>query len=397
MISLPEWCIVHVPHDSTYIPGEVRNQFVLNDNELAHELLRMTDHHTHRLFAEGVPAEQVVRSSVSRLVVDVERFASDNEEPMAKRGMGAVYMVTHAGAPLRALLSAEQRQQLMDRWYWPHHERLTAVVDNALGRFDRAVILDVHSFPATALPYELDQSQNRPQICIGTDSFHTPPSLVEELVRCFKNAGLTTNINTPFSGALVPLRHYRKDSRVSAVMIEVRRDIYMDESTGAVLANFMGIAETLRECTALAVASDQPTASDHLKRFVRAQEHDYKTALAELYSGRKRTHWIWYVFPQLRELGRSEMAREYGIADRQEAAAYIAHPLLGARLVECVKAVLGHSGLGADEILGEVDAMKFRSCLTLFAEVAPTEPAFFAALEAFYQGRPDNETLRLLG
>ncbi|PZU54695.1 MAG: DUF1810 domain-containing protein [Thauera sp.] len=137
--------------------------------------------------------------------------------------------------------------------------------------------------------------------------------------------------------------------------------------------------------------------TDPLDRFVHAQARDYAQALQELRDGRKRTHWIWYVLPQLRALGRSAMAREYGIADRDEAIAYIAHPLLGARLVECVAALLAHAGQRPEDILGQVDALKFRSCLTLFAEVAPEQPCFGAALAAFYDGRPDDETLRLLG
>ena len=139
------------------------------------------------------------------------------------------------------------------------------------------------------------------------------------------------------------------------------------------------------------------TASDPLERFVRAQDRDYEQALAELSSGWKRTHWIWYVLPQLRELGQSQVAREYGITGRSEAASYFKHPILGPRLVQCVNAMLGHSNRSAVEILGDLDAMKFRSCLTLFSEVVPAEPAFSKALAVFYQGNADNETLRLLG
>lgn len=138
-------------------------------------------------------------------------------------------------------------------------------------------------------------------------------------------------------------------------------------------------------------------ANDPLARFVIAQERDYARALAELLEGRKETHWIWYVFPQLRGLGRSPVAFEYGIRGRDEAVRYLAHPLLGPRLVECVSAVLRHAGMRIEAILGDVDAMKFRSCLTLFREVAPAEPVFERALAAFYEGRPDRETLRLLG
>ena len=134
-----------------------------------------------------------------------------------------------------------------------------------------------------------------------------------------------------------------------------------------------------------------------LDRFLRAQKRDYAQALAELRQGRKTTHWIWYVLPQLRGLGRSDMAQAYGLAGRAEAAGYFAHPVLGPRLVECVNAMLAHTDRSAESILGAVDALKFRSCLTLFHAVAPEEPAFSAALQAFYGGQPDEATLRLLG
>lgn len=137
-------------------------------------------------------------------------------------------------------------------------------------------------------------------------------------------------------------------------------------------------------------------APDPLQRFVQAQQRDHAQALAELRAGRKTSHWIWYVLPQLRGLGSSPLSQHYGLAGRDEAAAYAAHPLLGPRLVECVQAMLGHAGLDAAQILGEVDALKFRSCLTLFAEVAPGERCFRDALQRFYGGEPDPATLRLL-
>lgn len=144
-----------------------------------------------------------------------------------------------------------------------------------------------------------------------------------------------------------------------------------------------------------ALESGAPPAAA-LQRFVRAQQRDYVRALAELQAGRKTTHWIWYVLPQLRGLGRSAMAREYGLEGRDEAAAYVSHSLLGPRLVACVQAMLQHRGHSAAQILGEVDAIKFRSCLTLFAAVAPGEPCFGQALQVFYGGEPDPATLQLL-
>jgi uncharacterized protein (DUF1810 family) len=134
-----------------------------------------------------------------------------------------------------------------------------------------------------------------------------------------------------------------------------------------------------------------------LDRFLQAQERDYDVAMAERRSGRKRTHWILYVLPQLEGLGRSRMALAYGLAGQAEAVAYFNHPILGARLVASVNAILAHAGRDITGILGEVDAVKFRSCLTLFAGVASHEACFEAALDAFYGGVPDPKTLELLG
>ncbi|MEL6284193.1 MAG: DUF1810 domain-containing protein, partial [Pseudomonadota bacterium] len=111
-----------------------------------------------------------------------------------------------------------------------------------------------------------------------------------------------------------------------------------------------------------------------MNRFRAAQERDHAQALAELRAGRKLTHWIWYVLPQLRDLGRSERALHYGISDAEEAASYLADPVLGPRLKECVAAVLQHSDKTAHEIFGSPDDLKFRSCLTLFHLVEPSEP-----------------------
>ena len=134
-----------------------------------------------------------------------------------------------------------------------------------------------------------------------------------------------------------------------------------------------------------------------LGRFVDAQASVWPTALAELKAGHKQSHWMWFIFPQLAGLGSSPMAVRYAIASAGEARAYLAHPLLGARLREGVAAMLAHRGQGAEAILGGIDAVKFRSSLTLFEHVAD-EPALFAgALEAFYDGRRDERTLELLG
>ena len=137
---------------------------------------------------------------------------------------------------------------------------------------------------------------------------------------------------------------------------------------------------------------------DDLARFVDAQARVWDDVRAELAAGRKRTHWMWFVFPQLRGLGRSETARRYGIASREEAVAYLAHPLLGPRLRESVALVLATEGRTAHEIFGSPDDLKLGSCLTLFRAVAAGEDAalFDRALERFHDGRADEATLALL-
>jgi uncharacterized protein (DUF1810 family) len=134
-----------------------------------------------------------------------------------------------------------------------------------------------------------------------------------------------------------------------------------------------------------------------LERFIAAQEGVYAGALGELRGGRKTGHWIWFVFPQLVGLGRSEMSRRYGIVSLAEARAYLEHPVLGARLRECTSAVLATQGATADQIFGPLDAMKVRSSMTLFHRAAPAEPLFTEMLERFYGGRVDEATDALLG
>lgn len=135
----------------------------------------------------------------------------------------------------------------------------------------------------------------------------------------------------------------------------------------------------------------------NLTRFLDAQAPLYAIALGELQAGHKRTHWIWFVLPQLRGLGTSHNATYYGIEDSAEAAAYLAHPVLGARLRECVAVLLAHKDKSAHAILGSPDDAKFRSCLTLFhAVAAPDDTLWQNALDQFYAGQPDDATLRLL-
>jgi uncharacterized protein (DUF1810 family) len=135
----------------------------------------------------------------------------------------------------------------------------------------------------------------------------------------------------------------------------------------------------------------------NLARFVEAQSGTYETALAELRAGQKRSHWMWFIFPQIAGLGSSPMAQHYAISSIEEAQAYLAHPVLGSRLKACTEAVNGQDGRSAHEIFGSPDDMKFRSSMTLFGEADPAEPAFRTALDRYFGGERDPLTLSRLG
>ena len=135
-----------------------------------------------------------------------------------------------------------------------------------------------------------------------------------------------------------------------------------------------------------------------LQRFLEAQEDSYEIALKELTAGKKRSHWMWYIFPQLRGLGRSDTARFYGIADMDEAKAYLADSILGARLSACCEAMLLHTAKSALWILGDIDVMKLKSSMTLFALASGEEDSVFhQVLQQFYNGKMDERTIELLG
>jgi uncharacterized protein (DUF1810 family) len=133
-----------------------------------------------------------------------------------------------------------------------------------------------------------------------------------------------------------------------------------------------------------------------LERFVRAQQHDYARALAELKGGRKRSHWMWYIFPQFRGLGFSSMSQRYAIGSIDEAKAFLRHPVLGPRLTECANALLAIADRSATDILGSPDDLKLRSSATLFAHVSPPASEFEHLLQMYWQGEPDQSTLELL-
>lgn len=133
-----------------------------------------------------------------------------------------------------------------------------------------------------------------------------------------------------------------------------------------------------------------------MKRFLNAQHNDYDLALAEIRNGRKQGHWMWYIFPQLKGLGRSSMSMDYAIENLDQARKYLHHPVLGPRLIEISKAMLSVEGKSAYQILGSPDDVKLRSCMTLFNLVPGADPVFQAVLDKYFNGQPDPRTMELI-
>ncbi|MEU0673581.1 N-formylglutamate amidohydrolase [Streptomyces sp. NPDC006172] len=224
--------ILHVPHSARAIPPEVRAGIVLDDGALERELDHITDAHTAAI------AESAARSAplapwrfvnrLSRLVVDPERFPDEREE-MLSVGMGAVYTRTTHGRVLRP--ADADPGPLVERYFRPYARAMTEAVAERLAAVGRAVIIDVHSYPSERLPYELHGDGPRPPVCLGTDSFHTPPELTAAAREAFAAVG-EIGLDSPFGGTYVPLEYYGSESRVSALMVEIRRDTYMTEPGG---------------------------------------------------------------------------------------------------------------------------------------------------------------------
>ena len=235
--------ILHIPHASTAIPDELREPIVLNDGQLANELRIMTDWYTDELY--GHPDATVIRFPLSRLLVDAERFSDDSQESMSKKGMGMIYQSTASGEPLKRILTSDERETLV-ACYERHHESLTQAVEKELEEYGHALIIDCHSFPNTPLPCNADQSVPRPEICIGTDSYHTPLSLSQLALGEALKMGYVSTINSPFAGSLVPMSFYQRDSRVTSIMIEVNRRVYMDETTAEKSKQFNAVKENLQ-------------------------------------------------------------------------------------------------------------------------------------------------------
>ena len=240
--------LFHIPHCSKYIPLQFRDQFLLTKEELRRELLYMTDYKTDELFY--LDEHQIyIKGTVSRLVADLERFPIDEEEPMSKVGMGAVYTKTSDNKPLRRELLPEEKNYLMNRYYYKHHNTLNEAVKKLLEENGTVILFDCHSFSSHKLPYEQCTSNIRPDICIGSDEYHTPKEIAEVALRFFQDRGYETALNIPFAGSLVPSDYYQKNKNVISIMIEVNRKLYMNEAAGRISKSFIRVKTDINQCS----------------------------------------------------------------------------------------------------------------------------------------------------
>jgi len=179
----------------------------------------MTDWYTDELFTH--PHSEIVKFGYSRLVCDVERLLID--EPMEQYGHGIAYTNDSYGNPLRIV----DRDEIIEKYYSPHHSKLTRTSNQLLSLFNTVVIVDCHSFSDEVLPHEQDTGK-RPDFCLGIDEFHTPPELVDSLKEYLTSLNFSVAIDDPFSGTIVPLINYQKTENLKSIMIEINRKLYLN-------------------------------------------------------------------------------------------------------------------------------------------------------------------------
>ena len=226
--------IVHVPHASTCIPPQIRSTLLLSDEALEDELVRLTDWYTDELFDLPDDVAKTVRYPLSRLVCDPERFADDTQEAASEIGMGCVYVKTSTGLDLRDTNVASwktDRSQLIEHFYTPHHKALDDAVQSLLDKGLSPLIIDAHSFPDFPIPLETTPIENRPDICIGTDAFHTPQPLIQVAIDAFETEGFSVMVDIPFKGTITPMKYYRREKRVRSIMIELNRNLYLGDGS----------------------------------------------------------------------------------------------------------------------------------------------------------------------
>jgi N-formylglutamate deformylase len=217
--------VAHIPHAGTEIPDAVRDQFLSYPGELWREVAMVTDWYTDEIF--GLPGIARTQTPITRVVLDLERFIDDKQEPRAAVGQGVIYSHDTLGQPIRRALSDEERLALLDNYYHPWHIKLEMDIEQQLSLWDHCLLLDCHSFPAESLENHEPYPIPPPDICLGVHDINTPQWLIDSCHRLFINKGYSVSVNFPYAGCLVPDR-FEGDQRVPAIMLEVNRRLYLE-------------------------------------------------------------------------------------------------------------------------------------------------------------------------
>lgn len=236
--------LVHIPHSSYIIPNKYKNLFYLKGVELFQEQLKMSDSYTDELF--NIKGIQRHIFPISRLVCDVERFRNEEDEEMTMQGMWVCYTKTSDYKPLKKVTKGHKKE-ILKQYYDKHHSSFEEKIEKILKRYNQCLIIDAHSFSSKPLPYELHAQTFRPDVCIGTDNFHTPKEITEYFYNAFTDLGYKVGINNPFCGTIVPLKFYRKNKNVNSIMLEINRSLYMNELTGKKNQNFEKIQNEIKQ------------------------------------------------------------------------------------------------------------------------------------------------------
>jgi N-formylglutamate deformylase len=234
--------ILHVPHSSINIP--LQDGYTMDANTIEKEIIKLTDWYTDDLFYSA--SDEMIIAPFSRLFCDPERFEDDNLEVMAKVGMGVLYTKNDLGETMRNV-NPELRENILSQYYRPHHQRLSKAVNKQLELNGKALIIDCHSYPSKPMIRDLSQNPDRPDFNIGTDAFHTPQSLIDCSVEFFKKKGCSLGIDWPYSGSIVPMEHYKKNKNVASIMLEINRDLYLNEPTNEKSVNYEKIKQVTGE------------------------------------------------------------------------------------------------------------------------------------------------------
>jgi len=220
--------LIHIPHSSIEIPSKYGDQFILDDVELLKEAKLMADIFVDKI-VENINEEKLI-FPISRIVCDVERFRNDNDEEMSKIGMGVIYEKTHDCKQLRKNNIKEQNlEEIKKEYYDKHHELFEKKVEEALKKQGTCTIVDLHSYAETALPYEINKKDFRPDICIGYENFHFDKNIVNKIKQLCETKDIVVGENTPFKGSIVPLKFYKKNKNVKSVMIEINKRLYLQK------------------------------------------------------------------------------------------------------------------------------------------------------------------------